>query len=315
MKKYILIFLFMFIFVPKIKAFDLSDMGSHTIVNTSGQNFDFKRQCTLSTSDIITSDYKSCHNTINSKTFNQDFNYIMVSSYVIMRYIHENRELVLPSTGSGSYYQYYAFNDTFNFQVGMYLTAGGVNYQCTSSDDGRHFICPNRENITDIVLQVYGAPFSSTSDYFQHYSLTLHTTSSIYLFNTIGKSTTDAIKEQTNTIKSEDMTGGNQSAQDFKDNSAFNDSTGIQSIIELPLNFINSLSSTCQPLQLTLPYLDYDFTIPCLGDLIRTKVPLLANVITIVVNGFIVYRILLGILDLVKSARNPDDDRIEVLEL
>ena len=125
----------------------------------------------------------------------------------------------------------------------------------------------------------------------------------------------DELKETNKTIKSDDMTGGNQSAQDFKDNSAFNDNTGIQGIIELPLNFINSLSNACVPLQLTMPYLDYDFTIPCLGDFISSKVPLLANVIKVVVNGFIVYRILLGILDLVKSAKNPDDDRIEVLEL
>lgn len=125
----------------------------------------------------------------------------------------------------------------------------------------------------------------------------------------------DELREANKTLKDDDMSGGNQSADDFKDNTAFDDTTGIESIINLPLNFINSLSSSCQPLQLTLPWLDYPFEIPCLGDLFISKVPLIANILKIVINGFIVYRILLGIVDLIHSAKNPDDDRIEVLEL
>ena len=89
----------------------------------------------------------------------------------------------------------------------------------------------------------------------------------------------------------------------------------MSAIISMPLTFVNSLTNTCQPINLTIPYMDADVSIPCMQSVITNKMPLLANLIKIVINGFIVYRILLDIFQIVRNAKNPEDDRIEVLDL
>ena len=118
-----------------------------------------------------------------------------------------------------------------------------------------------------------------------------------------------------NDIKSENVSGAESSADDLKNNSAFQDNTGLSGIISMPLTFVNSLTNTCEPISLTIPYMDVNVSIPCLQPIITNKMPLLANLIKIIVNGFIVYRILLDIFQIVRNAKNPEDDRIEVLDL
>lgn len=126
------------------------------------------------------------------------------------------------------------------------------------------------------------------------------------------KNNTEQIK---NDIKNENVSGAEGSADDLKNNSAFQDNSGLSSIISMPLTFVNSLTNTCQPINLTIPYMDADVSIPCMQSVITNKMPLLANLIKIVINGFIVYRILLDIFQIVRNAKNPEDDRIEVLDL
>ena len=132
-------------------------------------------------------------------------------------------------------------------------------------------------------------------------------------------SNTNAIKNNTeqikNDIKSENTSGAEGSADNLKNNSAFQDNTGLSGVISMPLTFVNSLTNTCQPINLNIPYMDVDVTIPCMQSVITDKMPLLANLIKIIVNGFIVYRILLDIFQIVRNAKNPEDDRIEVLDL
>ena len=125
-------------------------------------------------------------------------------------------------------------------------------------------------------------------------------------------SNTEEIK---NDIKSDNVSGAEGSADDLKNNSAFQDNTGLSGVISMPLTFINSLTNSCQAITLTIPYMDEVLTIPCLQPIITNKMPLLANLIKIVINGFIVYRVLLDIFQIVRNAKNPEDDRIEVLDL
>lgn len=129
------------------------------------------------------------------------------------------------------------------------------------------------------------------------------------------QATTQAVNQQTNTIKNENTSGAEGSADSLKNNSAFQDNTGLSGVISMPLTFVNSLTNTCQPINLTIPYMDVDLSIPCMQPMITNKMPLLSNLIKIVVNGFIVYRILLDIFQIVRNAKNPEEDRIEVLEL
>ena len=125
----------------------------------------------------------------------------------------------------------------------------------------------------------------------------------------------DSINNTNDTIKNDDVSGAESAADDLKNNEAFQDTSGLSSIISMPLTFVNSLTNKCEPIKLTIPYMDADVSIPCMQSIITSNMPLLANLIKIVVNGFIVYKILLDIFAIVRSARNPEDDRIEVLDL
>lgn len=116
-----------------------------------------------------------------------------------------------------------------------------------------------------------------------------------------------------NSINNDNITSGD--ADTFANNDAFSDTTGLESVINLPLNMVNSLSNECVPIQLHIPYLDTDATIPCMSTIYRTKFNNLYTLVKLVVNGFLVYRILLKVYELVHEAKQPDEDKLEVIEL
>ena len=125
----------------------------------------------------------------------------------------------------------------------------------------------------------------------------------------------NSIDNVNDTLNDDNIDGANSQVDDLLDNDNFNDSTGIQSIINAPLNFINSLSNTCSPINVTIPYIDKPLQIPCIKQELNNHIPLIVPILSIAINGFIVYRILLDLVRIIKNSRNPDDDRIEVLDL
>lgn len=116
-----------------------------------------------------------------------------------------------------------------------------------------------------------------------------------------------------NSINNDNVTTSD--ADDFKNNQAFTDSTGLESVINLPLNMVNSLSNQCEPIQIHIPYLETDATIPCMSTIYRSKFNSLYTLVKLVVNGFLVYRILLKVYELVHEAKQPDEDKLEVIDL
>lgn len=102
---------------------------------------------------------------------------------------------------------------------------------------------------------------------------------------------------------------------DMMNDDAFKDSTGLDQIISLPLDFIKTIGSSCSPLSLNIPFMNIDLTIPCLSTVLKSKVPTIFTILSTIINGFILYRLLLDVYFIVKSAKDPNDDRIEVLDL
>lgn len=323
MKKYILLLIISFFALQfKVNAFSFADMSEFEIASAS--DIDITLNCiedvTQDSNNLIgafSSNY-TCDKSTGNKTLNQKYKWLLVKAFYtdyVVNSMTGLRSYINLSTYSNSI----DLNDSkHNFQYNLYykiyITANGVNYACYRTNED-YFICPNKEKITAIHSEMWGGLQLGGAKEYATLHRELRVQSGIYMFNTDSSEIAKEVKETNKTLKDDDMSGGNQSADSFKENEAFDDTSGIESIINLPLNFINSLSSSCQPLELTIPWLDYPLEIPCLGDLFVEKVPLLANVLKVIINGFIVYRILLGIVDLIHSAKNPDDDRIEVLDL
>lgn len=126
---------------------------------------------------------------------------------------------------------------------------------------------------------------------------------------------TQAQQETNNLINNDNVDGASSEVDSLLNNNAFNDNSGIQSIINAPLNFINGLTNSCSPITLTIPFIDTSVNLPCIKEELEQHVPLIVPILSTAINGFVIYRILLDIVSLIKSSRDPDDDRIEVLDL
>ncbi len=97
----------------------------------------------------------------------------------------------------------------------------------------------------------------------------------------------------------------------------FNDNThGLSGIISIPLNALQSLTnSQCQPLRLPLPFTDTEITLPCMSEYYEEHIPTLYALVQTLIYGFMAYRILIDIFAMVKGFKDPDNDKIEVLDL
>lgn len=120
------------------------------------------------------------------------------------------------------------------------------------------------------------------------------------------------ITETNDLIKDDNI--DNSSGNDFFDSISTNQH-GITSIITAPLSFIQSFATeSCSPISASV--FGQDFTIPCMK---QKEIAFLGqdfyNIIVILVNGPLVYAIATYFVKSVKRAQDPDDDRIEVVEL
>lgn len=90
---------------------------------------------------------------------------------------------------------------------------------------------------------------------------------------------------------------------------------GISGIITAPLRAINKLTSSCQPV--TFSVLDEPIELPCGDTLFWNKegVQSFRLIWNILVGGPILFLLLKKLFKVVESLKNPDDDRIEVMDL
>lgn len=124
---------------------------------------------------------------------------------------------------------------------------------------------------------------------------------------------TQAVNDLNNTISDSNVSGNG--ADDFFNNFQDNDH-GLSSVITAPLNFIRSLaSSSCSSISLTIPYVDTQFNLPCMSTIYRQNFGSLFTLYQTITFGIVAYYVCIKIYGIVKGFKNPDNDRIEVLEL
>lgn len=91
---------------------------------------------------------------------------------------------------------------------------------------------------------------------------------------------------------------------------------GLSAIITAPLNTIRSLlSSSCSELVLPLPYVDEDLRLPCMNSIYTEHFGLFFNLYQTIILAIIAYRCIRSIYFDITGFTNPDDDRIEVMDL
>ena len=95
-----------------------------------------------------------------------------------------------------------------------------------------------------------------------------------------------------------------------------NNTHGLTGIITLPLSTIQSLANTsCVTLSIPVPFTNDNFTLPCMTQVYESAVPEIYSMWQIVSFGIISYYICLDIFKMVKGFKDPNEDKVEVLDL
>ena len=124
---------------------------------------------------------------------------------------------------------------------------------------------------------------------------------------------TNAINNVNDSINNDNIDSGvgTDFFSDFQDNSH-----GLTSIITAPLTAISSItSSTCQPLTIPIPFTNGSVSLPCMTQIYQDNIPTIYNIWKIVSFGIIAYFICLDIFHIVKGFKDPESDKVEVLDL
>lgn len=93
---------------------------------------------------------------------------------------------------------------------------------------------------------------------------------------------------------------------------------GLTSILTAPITILNNLAGaeyTCSTVNLPLPYMSDDLELPCMNAYYTTYLGDLYTLWQTVINGIVSYFVIVGILRMVKDAKDPQKDKIEVLAL
>ena len=162
-------------------------------------------------------------------------------------------------------------------------------------------------------LSVYGHTYNEPNTAFYITALSVTKNSANETTDAINKNTAE-LKNQTDTIKSTDTSESQTQANNFFSN--FNsDDHGLSGIITAPLSAINKLSQSCVSLTLPLPNNVGNIELPCMDTLYSQYVPTILSLWHVVIYGILGYWIYKDIYRIVSNIKNPDDDKVEVLDL
>ncbi len=91
---------------------------------------------------------------------------------------------------------------------------------------------------------------------------------------------------------------------------------GLSDIITMPLEFIKGLSdSSCYSLELPLPFVEQNVQIPCMTTIYQNYFGTFLTLYQTITTGFISYWVCVNIYGLVKGFKDPDSDKVEVMDL
>lgn len=111
-------------------------------------------------------------------------------------------------------------------------------------------------------------------------------------------------------------TQADSQGQDFINNFS-NNTHGLTGIITAPLNAIQGLASaTCSPIVLPLPFTNNKtLTLPCMNTIYSSHFGVFYTMYQGIILALISYWVCIRIFTLVKGFKDPDDDKIEVVDL
>lgn len=127
--------------------------------------------------------------------------------------------------------------------------------------------------------------------------------------------TNDKLDDLNDNITNSDTSDSQSSAGSFFEDFT-SDDYGLSDIITMPLTFIKGLSNaSCYSLDLPFPFVEQNVQIPCMTSIYENYFGSFLTLYQTITTGFIAYWVCVNIYRLVKNFKNPDDDKVEVMEL
>lgn len=241
--------------------------------------------------------------------------------------------LYIKENGATSYYRTTSnntgtiYNNGFGFYVEM--VTNGQWSQCNLENYSKNgeivlytIKCPRAKNASAISyfnIQWTYENFGSIENLNMYLQIGLS-----YSINFISGDSASIIENQNqntnqtiSTITDSNTTEATSEANNFFESFTSQDNGGISSIITAPLSAISGLASaTCSPITLPIPYLDNkQLVLPCMSAIYTEHFGAFFSLYQTIIFGVIAYRMLVSIFMMIQGFKNPDDDKIEVVDL
>lgn len=191
---------------------------------------------------------------------------------------------------------YFYINSTQNRYIASYGVFGNVTYNSTTItyEQGLSSAIANQNTIL-------------TNGFENVVQVTLSSTQSII------QGITSSTNETNDLIKDDSI--DNQQANSYFENFD-SDDFGLSDIVAIPLTYINNLSSgVCTPLNLPLPFVNHNVSLPCMTNVYQTHFPTFLTLWQLITNGLISYWVCVNIFASVKGFKDPQSDKVEVFDL
>lgn len=180
--------------------------------------------------------------------------------------------------------------------------------------------CPFYENFSRFYYKIYVARNGLSTFKFG-------LNKNFILVNDTGQGTINAIDQQTQQqqqnheetqsyLEDSNTTQAESEATDFFEDFEAPDIGGLGAIITAPLNTIRSLlNSSCSNLVLPLPFVNKNLTLPCMNTIYTEHFGAFFTIYQTIILAVIAYRCIRSIFFDIHGFTNPNDDRIEVMDL
>lgn len=123
-------------------------------------------------------------------------------------------------------------------------------------------------------------------------------------------------EQQHEEMMDSNTTQAQDEAEGFFGDFSVPDTGGLSGIITAPLNTIRSLlNSTCTNLVLPLPFVNQNLTLPCLYDIYNEHFGAFFSIYQTIILAIVAYRCIRSIYFDIHGFMDPNDDRIEVMDL
>lgn len=125
--------------------------------------------------------------------------------------------------------------------------------------------------------------------------------------------TNDQLGNLNDSLNDSNIDGSLGNAGSFFDSFKTEDHGGLSGIITAPLVAINEmLNTSCEPLSTT--FKGKELSLPCGYDF-WSKMPEIQSFLNLVLGGMLCYNIVKKLFKLIERIKNPEDDRVEVMDL